>query len=147
VSREDLLATLTELGDTIRTVLVADDDPEMLQLFARMLDSPTRKYRLLRAPSGQRALEMLRERKPDVLLLDLVMPGMDGYEVLREKSRDPEMRDIPVVAISAVDPLQESIISNSLTLMRSGGLKMRDLITCLQVWGETTVPKKAGDQG
>ncbi|MDI7277054.1 MAG: ATP-binding protein, partial [Anaerolineae bacterium] len=140
VSREALCAALDGLKGAVETVLLVDDDPEVLQLFGRMLASAGRKYRLLRASRGQRALELLRERHPDVMLLDLVMPGMDGYQVLREKSLDPEIRGIPVVAVSAVDPVRESIISNSLTLMRSGGLTLRDLLSCLRLWSEATPP-------
>jgi CheY-like chemotaxis protein len=112
----------------------------MQQLLGRMLASTDKGHRLLRAPNGQRALSLLRERKPDLMLLDLVMPGMDGYAVLREKSLDVTIRDIPVVVVSARDPVRESIISNSLTLVRAGGLTLRDLLTCLRTWGEVMGP-------
>ena len=136
ISRESLAAALDALGEGIQTILLADDQPEMLQLFGRMLNSAGRGYRVLRAANGQRALELLRERRPDVLVLDLIMPGIDGYTVLREKGADPQIADIPVIAVSALDPVRESIISNSLTLVRGGGLTFRDLLTCMQIWSE-----------
>ena len=51
---------------------------------------------VLRAKNGKQALEILRERRPDVMLIDLVMPDMDGFQVVREKNRDEAIRDIPV---------------------------------------------------
>ncbi len=143
VTREALHTALAKVGETVRTILLVDDDPEVLQLFGRMLNSTSRRYRVLRAPNGQRALTLLRERQPDVMLLDLVMPGMDGYEVLRQKALDPQIRAIPVICISAVDPARDSIIGNGLTLGRSGGLGFHDLLACLRLWSEVTTPPKA----
>jgi len=140
VSREALCSAIDALGDHVRTLLLVDDQPEILQLFGRMLATSGRHYRLLRASSGQRALTLLRERRPDAMLLDLVMPGMDGYGVLLEKGSDPQIRDIPVVAISALDPVRESIIGSSISLTRSGGLTFRDLLACMQLWSEATPP-------
>ncbi|MCL6429426.1 MAG: response regulator, partial [Anaerolineae bacterium] len=135
VSREALTRALDALGDEVRTVLLVDDDAEALQLYGRMLASTGRSYNLLRASNGQRALALLRERKPDAVLLDLVMPGLDGYAVLREKRDDPAIKDIPVIAITAVDPVRESLISGSLVLLRHGGLRVRDLIASIEAWG------------
>ncbi|MCL6431164.1 MAG: hybrid sensor histidine kinase/response regulator [Anaerolineae bacterium] len=130
VSRDTLLATLSELGPGCRSVLVVDDEPEMLQLFARMISTAKPRYQPLLAASGQRALELLRQHRPDVMLLDLLMPGVDGFQVLREKSRDPAIQDIPVVVISSRNPAGEPIVSNSLAVARSGGLSARDLLDC-----------------
>lgn len=140
ITREVLLSTLEDLGDRVETVLLVDDEPEALQLFARMLSSAQRNYRVLRAPSGRRALSLLRERQPDVMLLDLIMPEMDGFEVLREKSQDPTIREIPVVVISARDPMGESIVSDMLTVTRGGGLSVRDLLTCIQTISRVLSP-------
>ena len=147
VSREEICAALAQLGEGIRTVLLADDDPDMLQFLGRILTSMEPGYRILRAADGQRTLDLLRERKPDVLILDLAMPRIDGYEILREKRADAEIRGIPVIVISARDPGRESLISNSLTLMRSGGLTLHDLVATLHLWGEVTaLPPESGDQ-
>ncbi len=142
VTRDTLLSTLESLGNGVRSVLLVDDEPEALQLFARMLASAGRGYRVLRASSGRQALSLLRERRPDVMVLDLVMPEMNGFEVLQEKSRDPDLRAIPVVVISAKDPLGEPIVSNTLTVTRSGGLSVRDLVTCIQSVSQALSPSK-----
>jgi len=140
VARQTLLSTLEELGEDVRSVLLVDDELEVLQLFARMLSSADRGYRVLWAKSGERALSLLRQRQPDVMLLDLIMPGMDGFQVLNEKSQDPAIRGIPVVIVSSRDPTGEPIASNKLTIMRSRGLSLRDLLACIQTVSEILSP-------
>jgi signal transduction histidine kinase/CheY-like chemotaxis protein len=140
VTREMLLTTLESLGEGIRDVLLVDDEPEALQLFGRILSSAQPGYRVLRAPNGRRALELLRERRPDALVLDLVMPDMDGFEVLRAKSQDPDLRSIPAVIVSAKDPRGEPIVSSTLTVTHGGGLSVRDLVACIQAVSEVLSP-------
>jgi two-component system cell cycle response regulator len=66
-------------------------------------------YRFAMAENGRQAMEMLRAEPFDVVLLDIVMPEMDGYQVLEEMKRDPRLREIPVIVISALDEM-ESIV-------------------------------------
>jgi signal transduction histidine kinase/CheY-like chemotaxis protein len=139
VTRETLLSTLGDLGE-IKTVLLVDDQPEVLQLFTRVLLSAGHDYDVLQARSGQRALSLLRQRRPDVLLLDLIMPGMDGFQILQEKSQDPSIRDIPVVVISSTDPTGEPIVSDTLSVVRSVGLSVRDLLACIQAVSQILSP-------
>ncbi len=147
VTRETLVSTLEELGEGVKSVLLVDDKPEVLQLFGRMLASAQRHYRVLRATSGQQALSMLRERQPDVMMLDLIMPGMDGFQVLQEKSQDPTIREIPVIVISATDPTGEPIVSDTLTVTRSGGLSVHDLLACIQAISQVLAPSaRPGDR-
>ena len=135
----DIEEAIGELSNSPAQALV-DDRPEALQLFARMLSSAQHRYRILQATNGQRALSLLRERQPDVMLLDLIMPGMDGFPVLREKSRDPAIRQIPVIVISAKDPTGEPIVSDTLTVTRGGGLSVSDLLACIQAVSEVLSP-------
>jgi len=145
VTREMLFSTLEELGksEDVESVLLVDDKPEVLQLFARMLSSAERGYRVLRATSGRQALDLLRERRPDVMMLDLIMPGMDGFQVLQEKSQDPTIREIPVVVISATDPTGEPIVSDTLTVTHGRGLSVRALLACIQAISEVLSPSGA----
>ena len=153
ITREMLLATLAELGESVSSVLVVDDEPEIVRLFSRVLASAEQPYRVLRANDGVRALELLRQRRPDVMLLDLVLPGLDGFQVLREKNQDPAIRDIPVVITSSRDPAGQPIVSDTLTVMRSGGLSVRDLAACAVAISAALTPDGGkgglgtGDQG
>jgi len=101
VTRETLLETITQLGKPVRTVLVVDDQPPMVKLLCRMLRAAPGRYRLLRAHSGAEALAMARRWRPDLVLLDLLMPEVDGLTVLERLKDDPALRTIPVIAVSA----------------------------------------------
>lgn len=84
-----------------RRVLVVDDDPSTVDMLALVLDLEG--YDVVRAQRGMQAMEKLRDRPPDALVLDLMMPGMSGYEVLRELRSDPELSSTPVLVLTALD--------------------------------------------
>lgn len=82
-------------------VVAIDDDPEMLYLLAESLrDSP---YTLVPASSGETGLRLIRELRPYAITLDILMPGMDGWELLREVRLDPDLAETPVLIISFSD--------------------------------------------
>ena len=132
VSRSALLGCLEGLGKEVKSVLLVDDEPEALQLFARILASSEHGYQVLRATNGQQALDLLQSRRPDIMFLDLMMPGMDGFQLLEAKAKDEMLRDIPTVVISARDPMSEPLVSNALTVTRSGGLSVGEVLSCIQ---------------
>lgn len=83
---------------TIR-VLVVDDDANI----RRMVIAALRRegYSFLEAPNGREALDLMRSDHPDVVVLDLMMPILSGWDVLRERVEDDELRRIPVIIVSA----------------------------------------------
>jgi len=143
IARETLLAALEALGDDVHNILLVDDHREALQLFSRMIASAAttgRSYQVWQARNGYQALSILHQRHPDVMLLDLVMPGLDGFGVLAEKQADPTIRDIPVVVISSRDPIGDPIVSQGLTIVRKGGLSVPDLLACIQATADLLNP-------
>jgi CheY-like chemotaxis protein len=80
-------------------VLVVDDEPDVLLLCR--LNLQQRGHELLEASEGGRALELARERHPDVIVLDLMMPGVTGYDVLEALRGDEATSDIPVLVLTA----------------------------------------------
>jgi signal transduction histidine kinase/DNA-binding response OmpR family regulator len=84
-----------------RTVLVVDDDEGVRRLFAYEL-APLG-IQVLEAPDGRSALEIAVAERPDAILLDVLMPGLDGWETLRVLKERPETRNIPVIILSVVD--------------------------------------------
>jgi CheY-like chemotaxis protein len=141
ISRERLVHAIESLERPVETVLVVDDHAEVLQLFGRMLAGENGSgYRVLRASNGRRALQMLRRHKPDVVLLDLIMPELDGYGVLADKRSDPAIRDIPVLAISALDTGQSGIVSHYLHVSRGSGLSLQEFLNCLQTLPDLLAP-------
>ncbi len=81
-------------------ILIVDDTPANLQLLAGMLRE--RGYKPRAVTSGQRAIEAARLMAPDLILLDVNMPGMDGFEVCERLKADPDLKDIPILFISAL---------------------------------------------
>jgi signal transduction histidine kinase/CheY-like chemotaxis protein len=123
------------------SVLIVDDQPEILQLFGRMLASADRPYVVMRAKNGVTALRMMRERRPDLVLLDLLMPELDGFTVLREKNADERIRDIPVIVVSANDPSGTPIISDRVAIHRMGGFSASEFLACVSAVSEILSPK------
>lgn len=83
----------------MKRVLVVDDDQNMLQLlYAFLRDS----YQVIMADNGKAALESLRSHKVDLVLLDYLMPGMNGKETLEEIRKDEELKDLPVFFLTGV---------------------------------------------
>ena len=79
-------------------LLVVDDQPMQLQVLHRILSAD---YQIFMATSGNQALRVCKEQQPDLVLLDVVMPGMDGFEVLKHLQAMPETTDIPVFFLTA----------------------------------------------
>lgn len=81
-------------------ILVVDDEPSIVRLVKATLDS--RGYDVVEAFDGQEALVQVKLHKPDLILLDIMMPRMDGTEVRKRLLADPATKDIPVIHLSAV---------------------------------------------
>ena len=84
----------------VPNILVVDDTPANLQLLAGMLKD--RGYKPRTVSSGERALEAARLMRPDLVLLDVNMPMMDGFEVCEHMKADPDLKNIPILFISAL---------------------------------------------
>lgn len=83
------------------TILCVEDEPEVIELIQVMLE--TAGYRVIGVLGGSEALPVIRREKPDLVLLDLMMPGVDGWTVFKQMRADPELQDIPVIPVTAVD--------------------------------------------
>lgn len=94
------------------TIMAVDDNPANLGLLENMLSSQG--HRVLSFPSGEMALRALEETKPDLILLDINMPGMNGYEICTWLKKDARFREIPVIFISAVSDSMEKVKAFSL---------------------------------
>lgn len=99
IDEHQLVESVQAILDRKSRVLIAEDNPETASLLTRILD----RYGFLTmvAVNGYEALATARREKPGLILLDLRMPGMDGYEALVRLKQDVETRDIPIIAMSA----------------------------------------------
>lgn len=111
------------------TLLVVDDEPQNVSLMVDVFAHSG--YRALGARNGAEALELARAERPAAILLDLIMPGMDGFEVLRQLRADGELRHTPVMVITAmhVDEAQrEFLVHNAQSVLQKGAFWIEDLL-------------------
>lgn len=87
--------------------MIADDIPANLDLLSDALEPVG--YSILAAPSGEVALKIAKRMSPEIILLDIMMPGMDGFQTCRELKRDEETRDIPVIFLTGKDETQSVV--------------------------------------
>ncbi len=147
ISEQTLLAALVQVNRPVHTILLVDDEPDAIQLFRRMLLSAGRDYRVLRASNGRHALEALRQETVDVILLDLTMPEMDGFQFLAVKKQSPELSDIPVILISARDPSGQPIASNAFAITRGGGFSAAQILDCIEAFMAILSPGSRSEAG
>ena len=88
-------------------VLLVDDNPINLQVLFQTLEG--RGYNLLVAKNGETALSITRKAQPHLILLDIMMPGIDGYEVCRQLKSDPATQEIPVIFLSALGDTKDKV--------------------------------------
>ncbi|MFQ5840305.1 MAG: response regulator [Candidatus Methylomirabilales bacterium] len=81
------------------TILVVEDNPINMELVCDILESHG--HTILRAPEGNEAMRLLRDHHPDLILMDIQLPGLDGLEITRMIKKDPKTKDITVVALTA----------------------------------------------
>ncbi len=81
-------------------ILIVDDDPDILDGITAVLE--TQPYHLATARDGKKCMEMIAQRVPDLLILDLLMPRLDGWGVIREMRSDPQFADVPIMVLTTV---------------------------------------------
>jgi DNA-binding response OmpR family regulator len=87
------------MNDTIKHILCIEDEPEMIDLIRLILGR--RGFEVIGAAGGKEGLEKVRLEPPDLILLDLMMPDMDGWEVYQQIKADEKTKDIPVIVVTA----------------------------------------------
>ena len=106
-----------ENGVPKRRILCIEDEPGMLDLLQLILEAAD--YEFLRAEDGRLGLEVMQRELPDVVLLDLMLPEVDGAEVLLRKKQEPSIRDIPVIAVTALSSPFDQIMWQRHTEIRA----------------------------
>ncbi len=133
IVRQDLIAAIERLGRPVRRVLLTDDDPEVVRLYQRMLSPIVSIEDCLEAFNGEEAWQLLREEKPDLIILDLMMPEMDGYALLKKKNADPELVGIPVIIASAKSQdLISFRLPGPIQFSRADGFQMGETVRVLE---------------
>jgi len=82
-------------------ILIADDSPTEIYLLKKILEKHG--HKIIVAEDGQQAIELTHSQKPDLILMDVVMPNLNGFQATRQLSKDPDTRNIPIIIISSKD--------------------------------------------
>ena len=126
-------------GET--TILLVDDDPDAVRLLERMLMAVPHRYRILAAYDGGEALHTMEAVEPDVVFLDLVMPGVDGRQVFGAMRADERLCQIPVVIISGQDWMDSRVnLGTSLHVVVPEPLPLARGIACLKALLDSVAP-------
>jgi len=131
VTRDSLEDLLVGISSPIHRILVVDDDPDILSLFSRMLKVIDEALEVVAASTGAQALNLMHRDPPDLVLLDIGMPDMDGWQILKRMKRDERTRDIPTVFVSAQDTADRSPTSSFVHVSIRGGVPTKTLLQCL----------------
>ncbi len=131
ITRAELASVISQIGPA--TVLVVDDDADTRRLFSRMLLAIDENLRVVTAADGQGALAQMRTEEPDLVLLDVMLPDMDGWQVLAAKAEDDDLRPIPVYLLSAQDPSNEPLSSQILIAAAGERTPFYKFLRCAQV--------------
>lgn len=84
----------------VKKIFVVDDDPDLVLTISSILEKEG--YEVARAYDGVECMEKVRDLAPDLIVLDVMMPRKDGYKVCKELKKDPQLRSIPVILLTAV---------------------------------------------
>lgn len=88
-----------------KKILVIDDDPNIVELLKRRLLAS--QYQVVTASNGEEGLKQVADEKPDLIIVDVLMPKMDGYTFVRTLRRDDEHRALPVIVLTAKDKMKD----------------------------------------
>ena len=143
VSREMLAKVLTTFGENLASIMIIDDNRDIVRLFSQTLRSLETGYQIRSAYSGAEGLALMREQPPDLLMLDVLMPEMDGFAVIEAMQASAELAAVPIVLISAKGA-SESItpdIHGDITLQRPDGYSPIELVSCVQALIDSLQPR------
>lgn len=142
ISRGRLLDVLDGIEGPVRKVLLIDDERDMLRMYQRFLQSTPREYMVLTACSGADGLAIMRSERPDAVILDIMMPDLDGFAVLQMMRGDAGLRKIPVIAVSAganMDAVMP-VVQGDITLRKHAGFQPLELVRCIEALTDHIIP-------
>ncbi len=133
ITRQGLETIVRSIQPAPRRILVVDDDADARRLFSRMLMAIVPDLCVESASTGGEALEKMASFGPDLVLLDIMLPDMDGWQVLAAKRQDERLRDIPVYLLSAQDPNHEPLTSPVIVTALGERTPFAKLLQCSEI--------------
>jgi len=142
ISYENLHWAMARIAPTFQDALIVDDDQEIVRLFTRMLQTMSTVQSIRKAYGGEEALALMHARTPDIVILDLLMPDIDGLTILQQMKKSSDLASIPVLIVSARGA-SEAIASPSegnITIQKPKAFQPFELIRCVEAILDTLVP-------
>lgn len=140
--RPDGLAIVVEMPVQRRIVLVIDDNPNMVQLIGRLVADQN--YTILSAQSVREGLAQARSCRPDVILVDIMLPGQDGWDALQALKHDPATQEIPVLVCTVLEESELALALGAAEFIRKP-LTRAGLLAALARWTAPS-PQQAGER-
>ena len=128
--REGLMTALNRLDGRVRRVAIIEDEADAARLLRRILQSHGQ-YQIFEASNGREGLELIRRERPDLILLDLMMPELDGFTLLEIVKEEEELRNVPVIVVTAKDltPAEKRRLDGQVeSLLQKGSFMEEDLL-------------------
>jgi len=151
IERSSLIGVLDRASSSLqRRILIVDDDPDALDLAVAMIEDSG--YEIETATSGTEALDSIASRRPDAIILDLMLPGMDGFEVVHRMSLNADWRTIPVILLTARDLSHEerrALDIGAARIIQKGNVSRDELLAELKTVigeGESATASGVGSQ-
>lgn len=133
ISEQSLWDVLQQFGESVETILIMDDNQDFVRLLRRLLDNRVRKYHIMTAYSGQEGLTRMRHRTPDLILLDLNLPDMDGLDVIKKIRSSSTWQQIPIVVVSARDEIDNfDTLQGDMLVSKADGLMPGEVVQWIQ---------------
>jgi threonine synthase len=143
-SKDGLISTLEQLDEQITTIAIIDDNPHDSRLIRRLL-LRYKNYRIFEVHNGADGLDLVRQRQPDLVVLDLTIPGIDGFAILEKLKADPRTSEIPVVIVSAKSLTSEEwtrLRRQTESIWQKGSFGSQELVHhVVQLLGDTIAPE------
>ncbi len=133
VTQPILQEAIARLAQPIKSVLIVDDDQEIVRLFSRMIEAMSDQYQVRKAYSGLEGMALMQMQPPDLVLLDLLMPDIDGLTLIERMKAQPELAQIPVIMISARGASESvaSPLQGTLSIKKQNGFQPIELVRCI----------------
>jgi threonine synthase len=128
---EGLSEALKQLDEQVTSIAIIDDNPHDSRLIRRLLQKYKR-YRIFEAHNGPDGIDLVRQRRPELVVLDLTIPDMDGFSILSELKKDDRTAEIPVIIISGKDltPDQHEFLGRNVqSIWQKGSFSGRELVS------------------
>jgi signal transduction histidine kinase/CheY-like chemotaxis protein len=139
----DQLLGAVERVDGVRDVLVVDDERGFCQLVQQMLEASGRFFEVRHAYDGREGLQAMSVQRPDLVFLDLIMPGVDGFQVIEEMRDRPELANVPVMLLTATSYVEDALSrrGSQVVIHRPDGLGPVETLQCLRVVIDVLKPR------